>query len=243
VQLRRLSWAGIEVQSDGWRIVIDPLENHEPFRHFAGDPRGPLVPVTIDEHTWALVSHVHHDHCDRSVLARIRPGQVVCHAPIASALALERLGVTPVKLWDTLQIGPFAVTPTPTQDWRGDDQVGWVVDDGTRRIIHGGDTIWHGNWYAIARRFAPFEVAFLPINGFIAQLEGFTPTDVPGSLTPEQAIEAAVILHARAACAIHHSLFDNPPRYAQQPDAIARFLAAGHRRGIRAIAPADGHVV
>ncbi len=81
------------------------------------------------------------------------------------------------------------------------------------------------------------------INGFIAQLEGFTPTDVPGSLTPEQAIEAAVVLRAQTACAVHHSLFDNPPNYAQQPDAVGRFLAAADRRGVTALVPGDGETI
>jgi hypothetical protein len=41
-------------------------------------------------------------------------------------------------------------------------------------------------------------------------------------------------------CAIHHTLFDNPPHYRQQPDAVARFVEAGSRRAIRAIAPEEG---
>jgi L-ascorbate metabolism protein UlaG (beta-lactamase superfamily) len=243
MRLRRLSWAGIEVSEGNWRVLIDPLEDTLPFRTFAGPPRSALVPVTVDDRTCAAVTHIHRDHCDRRLLARLPAGQVICHSGIAAALNEEGVTATGVDLWKTTSIGPFRMTPVPAQDWRSDDQVAWVIESGGQRIIHCGDTIWHGQWYAIARRYGSFDVAFLPINGFVAQLEGFTPTDVPGSLTPEQAVEAAVVLHAETACAIHHTLFDNPPYYAQQPHAVARFLAAASRRGVRAITPGDGEVV
>jgi len=71
----------------------------------------------------------------------------------------------------------------------------------------------------------PFDAAFLPINGVIVELDGFTPTDVPATLTPEQAVKAAAILRASTVCTIRHTLFQNPPRYVEQPDAIKRFLS------------------
>lgn len=180
--LRRLSWAGVEATEGDWRILIDPLENTLPFRSFARAATGAARP--IDEGTWAVVTHVHPDHCDRSLLARVPSGHVVCHAPIAAALAQG--GVRPVaaNLWQKREIGPFLLSPVPSQDWRGDDQLGWVIEIGDRRFIHCGDTIWHGQWYEIARRFGPFDVAFLPINGFLARLEGFTPNGDPGISHP-----------------------------------------------------------
>ena len=241
--LRRLSWAGVEWREAGWRILVDALEDTLPFRHFAGRPLGPLQRIHIDDSTAALVTHVHRDHCDLQLLSRVPAGQVFCHAPVAPGLREGGLEPTSLALWESTEIGPFKITPVPGQDWRSDDQVAWIIEAGDLRVIHCGDTMWHGQWYAIARRYAPFDVAFLPINGFIARLDGFTATDVPGSLTPEQAIEAAVVLEAKTACAIHHSLFDNPPLYTQQPKAIERFLAAGRRRGINAIVPNDGDAV
>jgi L-ascorbate metabolism protein UlaG (beta-lactamase superfamily) len=233
----------VEVTAGPWRLLVDPLEDTLPFRSFAGPPRTPLVPVTIDEGTWALVTHLHPDHCDRQLLARVPAGQTICHTPILTALAEDGVRAVAASLWRTRNIGPFQVTPVPSEDWRGDDQVAWIIESDGRRVIHCGDTIWHGRWYEIARSYGPFDTAFLPINGFVAQLEGFTPSEVPGSLTPEQAVEAAVVLEARTACAIHHTLFDNPPRYVEQADAVERFLAAGRRRGINAIVPGDGEAV
>ena len=66
-----------------------------------------------------------------------------------------------------------SVTPVASLDWRGtdSDQVAWVVEGAGARIIHCGDTMWHGNWWQIARDHGPFDVAFLPVNGVIAKFD------------------------------------------------------------------------
>lgn len=238
LRVRRLSWAGVEVAVDGARLLLDPLEDTQPLRAFLGAPRAPLAPVTVDERTWAAVTHRHADHCDRGVLRRLPAGHVLCHEPLA-----DQVGAAPARLWDPVEAGPFRLMAVPSHDWRGDDQVAWVVEAAGQRLIHCGDTIWHGGWYEIARRCRPLDLAFLPINGVIVRLPGFTATDVPATLTPEQAVAAAVVLEARRACAIHHGLFDNPPRYREQARAAARFLAAARRRGIDAVVPGDGQAV
>jgi L-ascorbate metabolism protein UlaG (beta-lactamase superfamily) len=241
--LRRLSWAGIELTSDTSRLLIDPLQYTAPLAGFLGEPRWRLEPIDIGGRTWALVTHLHADHCDRQLLGRLEQGRVLCHQAIAEQLVHEQVPVVGVELWDMVDIGPFRATPVPAQDWRGADQVAWVIEIDRMRIIQCGDTIWHGSWYEIQRRFGSFDVAFLPINAVLAQLEGFTPTEGPSTLTPEQAIEAAVVLQASTACAIHHGLFHNPPRYVESANVVARFLRAGARRGVLAIAPEDGAAV
>jgi L-ascorbate metabolism protein UlaG (beta-lactamase superfamily) len=242
-ELRRLPWAGIELTRDGARVLIDPLQDTEPLEGFLGTPRSPLGPVEIDEHTWALVTHLHPDHYDRVLLRRLARGQVLCHQPVADQLRSDGVSARGVELWERVEIGSFWATPVPSHDWRGDDQVAWVVETDGKRVIHCGDTIWHGSWYRIHSEFDSFDAAFLPINAVLARLEGFTPTEVPATMTPEQAIEAAVILRADVACAIHHQLFNNPPLYVEGPDVIKRFLAAGERRGIHATAPEDGAAI
>jgi L-ascorbate metabolism protein UlaG (beta-lactamase superfamily) len=243
MELRRLSWAGIEATSGVSRILIDPLEDLTPLAGFLGPPRGRLITPRIDEHTWVAVTHLHADHCDRQLLKRLPTRHTICHEAIADQLDADRVSTTTAGLWDSLDAGPFRLTPVPSHDWRGDDQVAWILEAGGRRIIHCGDTIWHGRWYEIARRFAPFDIVFLPINGVVVQLDGFTPTEVPATLTPEQAVEAAVVLKARVACPIHYGLFHNPPLYSEQADAVERFLIAARRRGVSGIVSADGEAV
>jgi L-ascorbate metabolism protein UlaG (beta-lactamase superfamily) len=243
MRVRRLSWAGVEVTTGASRLLLDPLADTEPLRGFLGAPRAPLIPVAVDRSTWVAVTHLHADHCDRALLRRLAAAQVICHEPVVDDLAAAGIAATAARLWEPIDAGPFRITPVPSHDWRGDDQVAWVVEAGRHRLIHCGDTIWHGGWYQVARRYAAFDAAFFPINGVIARLSGFTPTDVPATLTPEQAIEAAVVLQARRACPIHHGLFHNPPRYLEQDHALARFRASAQRRSVGMAALHDGESV
>jgi hypothetical protein len=44
-QLRRLSWAGVELVRDGVRVLIDPPENIAPLQDFLGSPHGQIIHV------------------------------------------------------------------------------------------------------------------------------------------------------------------------------------------------------
>ncbi|GAA0358999.1 MBL fold metallo-hydrolase [Actinoallomurus spadix] len=138
----------------------------------------------------------------------------------------------------------MTVAPVPSLDWRGDgsDQVAWVVEGAGRRIIHCGDTMWHGDWWRIAREHGPFDVAFVPVNGGIARFEGYE-ANVPVTMTPEQAVEAAAVLGAATVCAVHYGLFNNPPAYVEQPDIERRFRRAAEARGVTVILAGDGEPV
>jgi len=245
LHLRRLAWAGVEIGLGDTRLLIDPLENAEPLVAVLGGPKRPLPPVRTAPGTHALLTHLHPDHYDHELIARLATtGTVGCHAPSAPELRAAGIDVVPQELGEPRSVGPLTVTPVTSMDWRGDEvaQVAWVVEGGGRRIIHCGDTMWHGNWWRIARDHGPFDVAFLPVNGVIARFEGYE-VDVPATLTPEEAVEAAVVLGATTACAIHHGLFDNPPTYVEQPDVEGRFRRAARARGIIPALVAEGEAV
>lgn len=234
LQVRRLAWAGVEVTLSGTRLLIDPLENVERFKDTGlGAARRPVPPVAMREGTHALITHIHGDHFDAELLARLPPGGTVgCHAPLVQAVAAAGIAAVGQELGEPRQIGSLTVTPVESLDWKADDQVAWVVEGAGRRIIHCGDTMWHGSWWNIARDHGPFDVALVPINGVIVRSDSVTPVEVPVTMTPEQAVEASFVLRAHTACAIHYGVFDNPPRYVEQHDAERRFERAGAERGI-----------
>lgn len=232
LQVRRLAWAGVEVRLDDTRLLIDPLEHVAAFDVVLGAPRSPVPPVDTPPGTHALITHLHPDHFDHELLARLAPdGTVGCHAPLVQELAGAGIEAVGQELDSPRQIGSLTVTPVTSLDWRGDDQVAWVVEGAGRRIIHCGDTMWHGSWWKIAEQHGPFAAAFVPINGVIAHFQGFE-ANVPVTMTPEQAIEACVVLGAGTACAIHYGVFHKPPVYVEQPDAERRFTEAGAERGV-----------
>ncbi len=243
--LRRLGWAGVEIRLGTARVLIDPLETVAPLAPVLGEPKRPLPPVELDENTHVLVTHLHPDHYDRALLTTLPgPRTLGCHTVVADEVRADGLDPISQNIGEVRQIGKLAVTPVVSLDWRGtdSDQVAWIIEGGGTRVIHCGDTMWHGNWWQIAREYGAVDIAFVPVNGVIAKFEGYE-ADVPVTLTPEQAVEAAAVLGASAVCAIHYELFNNPPLYTQQDNIAARVTAAARAKGITPILVGDGESV
>src|SRR5712671_6743339 len=68
MRIRRLGWAGIELEADGQTVLIDALQDTTPLAEFVGEPRDALPPPTPGASV-ALVTHLHSDHCDPSTIA------------------------------------------------------------------------------------------------------------------------------------------------------------------------------
>lgn len=136
--------------------------------------------------------------------------------------------------------GEFVARCVPAADGLGSPQVAWIIDGGGRRIIHCGDTAWHGGWWDIARSYGPFDAAFLPINGFRQTSGRFSDVSEPMSLLPEQAARAARILGARLAAPIHYGA-NSSESYVEERDALRRFQAECARLAVpvRAVAPGE----
>jgi L-ascorbate metabolism protein UlaG (beta-lactamase superfamily) len=148
-------------------------------------------------------------------------------APLASAAGFK---VRATTHWEPILLGDFTVTAVPAVDGYGDPQVSWVVSGGGRRIIHCGDTLWHGAWWRIGRQLGPFDAAFLPING--ARFEWRQPvSDVPAVMTPEQAVTAAVVLGAQLVVPIHYGVV-GADGYRELPDPESDLIETAKKRGI-----------
>ncbi len=246
MQLRRLSWAGIEMVSNTLRILIDPLENVAPLQDFLGTPRDQIVDLDpIPGTTHALITHRHPDHFDPATLRRVveNSGTVFCPRSMAQEAARNGLRVEGMDAWERRDFDGFAVIAVPAADWRGDDQVSWVVESDGHRIIHCGDTIWHGQWWNIVRKYGPFEWAFLPINGVIAIYPGLEPSGLPATLTPKQACIATRLLQAGTLCPIHYGTFNNPPVYAEQPNLLDSLARASHEEHVNVRLAAAGETL
>ncbi|MFG1790526.1 MBL fold metallo-hydrolase [Nocardia sp. NPDC049149] len=240
MKIRRLGWAGLEIEVEGATLVIDAVQDSEPLRSALPDdalttPQHPGTAIA------ALVTHLHSDHADPPALRTIlaADGVVLRPAPMAGTdddvfwtaaaekgFAAAELATRVMTEWESVTLGPFDVTAVPAVDGLGDPQVNWVVGAGGNRIFHGGDTIFHGLWWLIARRCGPFDAAFLPINGAAVNFPHLQPASpLPAVLTPEQAAMAGHILGARTLVPIHFGL-DRPPFYVEVDDSLVKFQAA-----------------
>lgn len=229
LRAQRLAWAGVRLQLPDATLFLDPLLD----RNVWGDAlRDELVPVRVDQGLrYVLATHRHPDHCDPLAIRQAlgSTGTLVMAAAAGIPFTGEFRYRT-AALYEPQILGDFTATAVPASDGYGDVQVSWIVSGGGRRIIHCGDTLWHGAWWQIGRQFGPFDAAFLPING--AKFSWRQPAaDVSAVLTPEQAVAAARVLGARQIVPIHYGV-KGADGYEELPDAEASLISLAARDGI-----------
>ncbi len=242
-----LGWAGIEIEDGGFSLLVDPVTTFGALERYV-DPAAPAPIAPREGAGAALLTHLHRDHADAATLrAALAPGAPVLAPPRAEGPLLEIGGVAEaqgeldaagleqraMEPGDTAELGPFTVTALPAVDGTGDPQVSWLVAAGDTRILHAGDTMWHGWWWTFALRHGPPAAAFLPANGAVLDLpHRQPPADVPAALTPEQAVEAARALSAGRLVPMHYGTFQHPRRYRARDDAEEAVARAAAERGV-----------
>jgi L-ascorbate metabolism protein UlaG (beta-lactamase superfamily) len=253
MKVRWLGWAGVEIEVDGATLVIDPLR--DPAETFAAMPEEILrrvqmprivAPAARGTAIAGLVSHLHRDHTDPGALADTLAPDAAVHEPgwpggedaenfaLAQAnIGLDRAGLErrAAELWERTEVGQFAITALPAVDGLGDPQVSWLVEADGRRLLHLGDTIYHGYWWRIARRAGPLDLVLAPINGAAVDFPHLQPpSPLAAAMEPEQAALAGELLGARMVIPIHYGGFAIDPWYRPVDDALARFEAAASER-------------
>ncbi len=262
MRLRWLGWAGVELEANGATVVVDPLEDagavFAPFGDAAaGMPLPHVVPPSAGTAVAGLVTHLHRDHADAPALtAALAPGAAVLEPPPGggdalenlalaqaehelTAAALERRAVAP---WESVSAGAFTLTALPAVDGVGDPQVAWLVEAEGVRVLHLGDTMFHGYWWRMAQRHGPFDVVLVPVNGAVVGFPHRQPASpLPVALDPAQAAIAVEILGARLAIPIHAEGYEVDGVYRPVPDAARRFAAAAAERDVpvRILAPGE----
>ena len=252
MRVRWLGWAGVEIEADGAALVIDPLA--DPGATFAALGEEALrrvklpavVPPETRDAVAGLVTHLHRDHTDAAALGDALASDAAVHEPVwpggedaeNAALAqanaeLERAGLRRqrVEIWERSEAGPFTITALPAVDGLGDPQVAWLVEADGQRILHLGDTIFHGYWWRMARRHGPFDLVLAPINGASVNFPHLQPpSPLAATLEPEQAALTGELLAAHALIPIHYDGYAIDPWYRPVDDPGPRFEAATAER-------------
>jgi L-ascorbate metabolism protein UlaG (beta-lactamase superfamily) len=250
MQVRWLGWAGVEVEADGFTLVIDPLADPAGVFAWQRDADVDLPPVADASPGRAvagLVSHLHRDHTDASALSAALGDGAAVHHPVPTedgnlALAQAEHELTGAHLpreavatWESFEAGPFRCTALPAVDGLGDPQVSWLVEADGHRVLHLGDTVFHGGWWQMARRAGPFDVVFAPVNGAVVDFpHQQPPSPLPAAMEPEQAALAGELLGADVVVPMNFGGFAFEPHYRPIPDALERFERAARGRDYRA---------
>ncbi|HTD02951.1 MBL fold metallo-hydrolase [Undibacterium sp.] len=239
LKIQRLAWAGIRLQYGSSNLYIDPLINPDVWGPALKDK---MVPISTEAgDNFVLVTHRHPDHFDPlAIKAALGENGTLVHAPLLGGPAIPPGIRTRIATpYEPVILGEFTVTAVPAVDGYGDPQVSWIVSVGGKRIIHCGDTMWHGYWWQIGRQYGPFDAAFLPING--ARFSWRQPaSDISAVMTPEEAVAAAVVIGARLIVPIHYGV-DGAEGYAEVAMAKKRLLDQASKRkvGVEVVSPGD----
>lgn len=241
-----LTWVGHStflVQIGGLNILTDPhfTARASPL-NWAGPERlvapglalRDLPPIDL-----VLVSHNHYDHLDeQSVrgLVRHHP-KAVFAVPLGLRRWLQRRAahnIVELDWWQTHDGHGFGVTAVPAQHFSGRTArdrnrtlwCGFVVEVAGKRVFFAGDTGYSKDFADIGERFAPIDLALIPIGAYAPRwfMRAM-------HVNPEEAVRIHRDIGARRSVAMHWGTFrlteealDEPPR--QLAAALARARVA-----------------
>lgn len=234
-----LTWIGhasFLAQLGGLSILIDPVFSTRLFaikRLVApGLSLGALPKIDA-----VLVTHNHRDHMDGpSLEALSREVRVIVPKGLGAWFARRGFArVTELEWWEHVDLADVRVTFVPSQHWsqRGafdrNESLwgGFVLEDGSRRVYHSGDTAYFDGFRAIGARVGRIDTAMLPIGAY--EPRWFMRQQ---HMNPEDAVQAFVDLDATRFVAMHWGTFALTDEPVGEPPLFAR--AEWERRTLEA---------
>ena len=234
--------------------LIDPYLSDSLTRKYAATDK-PHVrmservidPVRLDFIDVVTASHAHTDHLDPETLQplfRVNPSlKLIAPASIAP-LAAERAGIEEHEVLgmdagQSLDIDGIRIHGIPAahnsveKDALGRHLfLGYVIDTGSIRIYHSGDTLLYPGMEEILRPFG-IDLALLPINGNLPELR------VAGNLDAPEAVRLAKSIGAKCTIPCHYDMFtfntadvSDFVREAEREGIGYRVLGGGGRMGL-----------
>jgi L-ascorbate metabolism protein UlaG (beta-lactamase superfamily) len=237
----RLTWLGHAswlVQIAGVSLLIDPVLRDSIFGMTRRNGRAPLPPAALPPITAQLVTHNHYDHMDMPSLRAV--GAPVLTGMRSASLYDQRLPVTELGWWDTVDVGLARVTFVPSHHWsrRSLRDVnkslwgGFVIEGGGVSVYHAGDTAYFEGFRDIGRRFPRIDAALLPIGAY--DPEWFMSSQ---HMNPAEAVRAFEDLGARRMIAMHWGTFKLTDEPLDEPPVLLRQHAEA-----RSLPPTSIHV-
>lgn len=220
MEIQKLNWAGIKIVSGGKIILIDAVEDFSYYKPVLGDAVEDLLVFSDGlEADYILFTHMHLDHFDPGIIKKClkKDGKLIVYSGLESVVRknVKDVDMIVLDLNETFTENEITFKPVFAMDGVGEVQSSWIVEDQNTKIFHGGDTIWHNQFWTLGKENKDIDYAFLPANGVVVNFEiiGLEYSPVPASLDLEQAFTAAHLLHARKLIPIHYDLFEHEKFY------------------------------
>jgi N-acyl-phosphatidylethanolamine-hydrolysing phospholipase D len=229
-----ITWLGhatFLLQMGGVNILTDPhlTGRASPFA-FSGPKR--VVPPALAFHDLphidiVVISHNHYDHLDRGTVRHLMKqagGSARFFVPLGLKAWMSGTGYAKcVELdwWQWVQDKGLTFHFVPAQHWSARTPWdrnkslwgGWIIDHPDFRFFFAGDTGYSPDFLEIGRRFAPIDLAALPIGAY-------EPRWFMGAIhvNPEEAVKIHQDIGARHSVGMHWGTFvltdepfDEPP--------------------------------
>lgn len=223
MEIQKLNWAGIKLISNGKTILIDAAEDFSYYKPVLGEAVDEVIKFTDKVRAdYILFTHMHLDHFDKSVVEKClrKDGKLIVYSELEPLVRkyMENVEIIVLNLDETFTENGITFKPVFAMDGVGEIQSSWIVEDETTKIFHGGDTIWHNQFWKLGKENKDIDYAFLPVNGVVVNFEiiGLEYSPVPASLNLKEAFAAAHLLHAKKLVPIHYGLFTHEKFYIPQ---------------------------
>ncbi|MBF8176180.1 MBL fold metallo-hydrolase [Herminiimonas contaminans] len=259
------TWIGhatVLVQMRGLNILTDPIwsERASPFT-FMGPKR--KVPPALDYAQLphidvVLISHNHYDHLDKDTVLKLNQqtgGAPLFLVPLGIKQWMADIGITNVQelgWWDKTDLGGLAFNFVPVQHWSArtlNDRFqtlwgGWAVTTAAdtkpaKSFFFAGDTGFSKDFEDIGKRFAPFDLALLPIGAYAPRW--FMRAQ---HVDPGEAVKIHQNVHAKRSIGIHWGTFElTDEALDEPPKALAEELKKAHIPAADFVALEHGEMV
>lgn len=194
-----------------------------------------------------IISHDHYDHLDMGTIQTIESKVDHYIVPLGIENDLERWGVPAEKIeavawWDEVDLNGLTVACAPSRHYSGrgiGDRnrtlwASWILVGSHYKIYESGDSGDGGHFSEIYEKYGDFDLALMDCAQYNTAWH-----DV--HMFPEEAVDAANTLHAKAAMPIHWGAFqlsDHP-----WDDPAERFVRHAEETGLEVLTPQLGETV
>lgn len=219
LQNGQLVWLGhssVLFRTDDLTIMTDPVFNRASPIPIGGKAFAMVHTPKIDDMPKidaVIISHDHYDHLDHQAIQDLNEKLGHFYVPLGIKAHLQRWGVSDAKItemdwYEEVMLKNTHLVFTPSRHFSGRKFErnrtlwgSWVVKSPNLSLYFSGDGGYSPEFAKIGEQFGPFDIALMEdgaYNQAWAQIHIF----------PEQSVQAAVDLNAKAMLPIHWGKFD-----------------------------------